>query len=113
MLREASRNLTNLNGAILKAKETASERLSKEYTRTLSGLPLAQINADTIRPQAGHVFTGGDEIPSAPVLPSDVLEEAVPESIRKAEEFSQFLEKLVSFGVFSAKKSICGNCGST
>lgn len=91
--------MTQLRSAISGAKQAARERLRQEYTRILSGLPLAQSNAQHARGNAseGHLFVGGEEIALAPVLPNDVLREAVPESIRKAEAFIEFLTKLVSF----------------
>lgn len=98
-LRAASQNVTQLRSAISGAKRAAKERLRQEYTRILSGLPLAEVNAQHARGGAtdGHLFAGGEEIALAPVLPNDVLREAVPESIRKAEAFVEFLNKLVSF----------------
>ncbi|KAI0565199.1 DNA helicase [Gracilaria domingensis] len=96
-IRRALRNITQLNSAIYRAKESAVERLKGEYHRLASGLPLAELNAEAIRPEEGHVFAGGEEIPAAPVLPGDVLREAVPDSIRKAEEFVEFLDRLTSF----------------
>lgn len=97
LLRRASGNITQLNSAIYRAKESAAERLQKEYIRLMSGAPIAQSNATVMQPQEGRLFAGGDEIPAAPVLPTDVLQEAVPESVRKAEEFVEFLDKLVAF----------------
>lgn len=97
VLRRASQNITLLNSAVYRAKKAASERLQNEYTRILSGLPMVESNAQVMRPQRGHVFLGGEEVPTAPVLPNDVLKEAVPEAVRKAEEFLEFLGKLVAF----------------
>lgn len=99
ILRGASNNVTQLRSAITGAKRSAAERLEREYTRIVTGLPLAVSNAEHSRSGArqGGLFSGGEEIPLAPVLPNDVLKEAVPESVRKAEEFVEFLNRLVAF----------------
>lgn len=96
-IRGALRNITQLNSVIYRAKEAAEERLRGEYHRLVSGIPIAELNAAANHPHNGHVFSGGEEIPAAPVLPNDILKEAVPDSIRKAEEFVQFLDKLTRF----------------
>lgn len=97
LLRRAGRNITQLNSAITRAKDSASERLEREYRRIVEGLPLHQSNALLMRPDQGHAFAGGDEVPAAPVLPTDVVQEAVPESIQKAEEFVGLLDKVITF----------------
>lgn len=91
--------MTQLRSAVTGAKRSAVERLEQEYARIASGLPLAETNAQHSRSGArnGGLFTGGEEVPMAPVLPNDMLREAVPESVRKAEEFVDFLQRLVTF----------------
>lgn len=97
ILRGAAQNVTQLNSSIYRAKKDSAERLRNEYTRIVSGLPIAATNIEMGRARQGRVFANGEEVPHAPVLPNDIVKEAVPDSIRKAESFLSFLEKLVSF----------------
>lgn len=94
-LSAAARNITQLNSAIYGRKRAATDRLNEEYTRILSGLPAASLALAQRQPPSGHLFVGGEELPAAPVLPDDILEESVPEAVRKAEQFVAFLGKLV------------------
>lgn len=96
MLDAAHQNVLQLNSFIYRAKDDAQQRLHKEYTTILSGIPLHQSNINRTQAQTGRLFRSGDQFPAAPVLPSDLLMEAVPETIRKAEQFVELLAKLVS-----------------
>lgn len=96
-LRGASENITQLNSSISRSKKESTERLKWEYARILSGVPIADSIAQVSQPPQGRLFVNGNEPPGAPVLPNDVLKEAVPEAVRKAEQFVEFLNKLVLF----------------
>lgn len=96
-LRSASENVTQLNSSLSKTKQDSAKRLRNEYERILSGLPIAESNAQMLQAPPGSLFGSGDDVPRAPVLPDDVLKEAVPESVRKAEQFVAFLNKLLIF----------------
>lgn len=97
VLQDAEQNICQLKSSIFKTKKESSERLQNEYTRILSGLPIAISNARIRQPSSGRVVATGDDVPMAPVLPDDVLQEAVPDAVRKAEEFVAFLDKLICF----------------
>jgi DNA excision repair protein ERCC-2 len=45
----------------------------------------------------GARLAGGEELPGAPVLPADVLQEAVPGNIRNAELFVRFMRHVVHY----------------
>lgn len=100
ILRDASNNVTQLRSAISNAKKSASERLAREYTRLVAGLPRAIANANQgegATSENSRAVIVAEDVPAPPVLPNDVLREAIPESIRKAESFVNFLNKLVMF----------------
>lgn len=77
-------------------KKEASEQFRAEYIRIVSGLPgipTIDRNSQTATQRTVSV----DDIPLASITPDDAPPEAVPEPIRKAEEFVNFLRKLISF----------------
>lgn len=85
-LDRAKSNLTSLSNKIVEMKANDSDRLQKEYEDLLNGLKQSgQIDDDTANRLA------------SPILPDDVLEEVIPGSIRKAENFLSFMHRLVSF----------------
>jgi DNA excision repair protein ERCC-2 len=84
ILDAGSRNLTALSNTVMKVKAHDAQRLQAEYSRLVAGLA-----------QSGVLPT--DRIRPDPVLPDDIVREAVPESIRKAEEFIAALRRLVDF----------------
>lgn len=87
----AVKNIGALNRAITRAKSTDERRLRAEYDRLVQGLT-AQ---GTIGGVAG--LSGGEEWLANPVIPADVLREAVPGNIRRAEHFLALLQRLVEF----------------
>ena len=95
----AGRNLTSLNRAIERAKATDERRLRAEYERLVSGMS-AQ---GTLGPLgggadgAGNAITGGEDWLANPVIPADVLREAVPGNIRRAEHFLALLQRLCQY----------------
>lgn len=102
MLRGASQNVTQLRSAISGAKREASERLEREYTRLVTGLARGGGNVaggGQARERSTRVerMLESEEVPATPVLPNDVVKEAIPDSIKRAEEFVGFLSRLVSF----------------
>ncbi|CAN0035795.1 unnamed protein product [Choristocarpus tenellus] len=65
-------------------KRSDQQRLNDEYQRLVSGL-------------AGSGVTGqfdADSLPANPALPADILQEAVPGNIRRAEHFVSFMRKV-------------------
>ena len=90
----AHKNISSLNKLISRAKATDERRLRAEYERLVSGLT-----------QSGalEAGAGGEEWLANPVIPADVLREAVPGNIRRAEHFLALLTRLVE--VLRAKLS--------
>ncbi|KAK9867834.1 hypothetical protein WJX84_011959 [Apatococcus fuscideae] len=90
----AGRNITRLRAAIDKAKATDAQRLKDEYNRLWSGLA-----------QQGHLpaqknrspLPGGEDTLANPALPQDILQEAVPGNIRRAEHFMAFLRRFIEY----------------
>jgi DNA excision repair protein ERCC-2 len=83
----ASRNITALTRRIERAKQTDARRLREEYARLVDGLA-----------QQGVLRRGGGEDAlQNPVIPDDILREAVPGNIRRAEHFVAFLRRFVEY----------------
>uniref|UniRef100_A0A8C9PT68 General transcription and DNA repair factor IIH helicase subunit XPD n=1 Tax=Spermophilus dauricus TaxID=99837 RepID=A0A8C9PT68_SPEDA len=78
-------NLETLQKTVLRIKETDEQRLRDEYRRLVEGLR----EASAARETDAHLAN--------PVLPDEVLKEAVPGSIRTAEHFLGFLRRLLEF----------------
>ncbi|XP_044527025.1 general transcription and DNA repair factor IIH helicase subunit XPD [Gracilinanus agilis] len=78
-------NLETLQRTVHKIKETDEKRLREEYRRLVEGLREASVARET------------DAHLANPVLPDEVLQEAVPGSIRTAEHFLGFLRRLLEY----------------
>uniref|UniRef100_G1TQS0 DNA 5'-3' helicase n=1 Tax=Oryctolagus cuniculus TaxID=9986 RepID=G1TQS0_RABIT len=78
-------NLETLQKTVQRIKETDEQRLRDEYRRLVEGLREASVARET------------DAHLANPVLPDEVLQEAVPGSIRTAEHFLGFLRRLLEF----------------
>ncbi len=85
ILQKCSENLETLNNQIKRLKDHDAERLNNEYKRLVDGLKEAQINRETELSLAN------------PILPKDILEEAVPGNIRKAEHFIIFMKRFLEY----------------
>jgi DNA excision repair protein ERCC-2 len=83
-LDNATRSINRLKGKIEEAKQTDARRLADEYNRLVRGLA-----------QQGAIPSSGQEWLSNPALPQDILQEAVPGNIRRAEHFMAFLRRFV------------------
>jgi DNA excision repair protein ERCC-2 len=90
MMSVASRNIAALNASIVFRRRQQHRRLTEEYQRLISGLPLT-----TILQREQQRIAGEDDALQTPVLPDDILQEAVPQDIQKAEEFVGLLKKLI------------------
>lgn len=101
---------------IIRVKEGNRERLEGEYQRLLDGI-LGDISscANIIdEPLSLFIITTGlrqtsenrstDVITANPILPDEILQEAVPGNIRKAEHFIAFLRRFVEFLTVSRKE---------
>ncbi|KAI0273627.1 DNA repair helicase [Gloeopeniophorella convolvens] len=83
MLDAASRSVNKLADQIDEIKKTDASKLQDEYAKLVEGLQEAAADEDAFM--------------SNPVLPEDLLKEAVPGNIRKAEHFVAFLKRLVEY----------------
>lgn len=92
MLDAAQQNITALSSAVVARRRQEHARLEREYARITDGLSLSAI----LRERAGS-HANEDDAFRVGVLPEDVLREAVPQSIRKAEAFISLLRKLTDF----------------
>lgn len=84
-LEGARRNLNKMRQEIEKFKATDAGRLRAEYNRLVDGLA-----------QRGNLSIS-DTWLSNPALPDDILKEAVPGNIRRAEHFLHVLRRLVQY----------------
>lgn len=84
-LRKATRGAQNLENKIAEMKENDKEKLVNEYAKLVEGLK----DADEARSE--------DAFMSNPVLPDDLLKEAVPGNIRRAEHFVAFLKRFIEY----------------
>jgi DNA excision repair protein ERCC-2 len=84
-LEASARCVASLSSKLDQMKASNSEKLQQEYSRLVDGLRLAN-NARQ-----------NEEILTNPVLPDDILQEAVPGNIRKAEHFVAFLRRFVEY----------------
>ncbi|MGH0152814.1 UNVERIFIED_CONTAM: hypothetical protein FKN15_023373 [Acipenser sinensis] len=78
-------NIETLQNTIQRIKDTDASRLQEEYRRLVEGLKEANVARET------------DVYLSNPVLPDEILQEAVPGSIRSAEHFVGFLKRLLEY----------------
>lgn len=84
-LKRASRGANKLADAVDVMKAQDSEKLRNEYEKLVEGLRQNEIARDE------ELFMAN------PVLPQDLLEEAIPGNIRKAEHFISFLKRFVEY----------------
>jgi len=84
-LRKAARGATNLEQKISQMKDTDAEKLQNEYAKLVEGLR----EADEARDEGAFM--------SNPALPDDLLKEAVPGNIRRAEHFTAFLKRFIEY----------------
>ncbi|KAB8237332.1 hypothetical protein ETB97_003964 [Aspergillus alliaceus] len=84
-LRKATRGANNLERKINEMKSSDAEKLQNEYSKLVEGLREAE--------QAREE----DQFISNPVLPDDLLTEAVPGNIRRAEHFVSFLKRFIEY----------------
>jgi len=84
-LKKAGESVTNLDREIERIKATDEQKLQDEYARLVEGLA----EADVAR--------GEDSFMQNPILPDDILKEAVPGNIRRAEHFTAFLHRFIEY----------------
>jgi len=86
-LDNAGRSITSLNNRIERAKQVDERRLRQEYERLVNGLAQQGVLARG----------GGEDALMNPVIPADILREAVPGNIRRAEHFVAVLRRFVEY----------------
>ncbi|OWZ12394.1 TFIIH basal transcription factor complex helicase subunit [Phytophthora megakarya] len=99
-LDRASRNLTTLSSQVNKLKQADKTRLDAEYRRLVDGLRSSNaIVAPTYTDATTNnaIDTSNDILIANPVLPDDVLDEAIPGNIRRAEHFVAFMRRLIEY----------------
>ncbi|KAJ9199291.1 hypothetical protein DTO164E3_4603 [Paecilomyces variotii] len=84
-LRKATKGASNLERKIQEMKSTDAEKLQNEYSKLVEGLREAEEARDE------------DQFMANPVLPDDLLKEAVPGNIRRAEHFVAFLKRFIEY----------------
>ncbi|KIV95003.1 DNA repair helicase rad15, variant [Exophiala mesophila] len=84
-LRKATRGANNLERKIEEMKSSDEEKLQSEYQKLVEGLR----DADEARAE--------DAFMANPTLPDDLLKEAVPGNIRRAEHFVAFLKRFIEY----------------
>lgn len=84
-LRKATRGAQNLEKKINEMRETDQKQLENEYQKLVQGLR----EADEARQE--------DAFMANPTLPEDLLKEAVPGNIRRAEHFVAFLKRFIEY----------------
>ncbi|KAI9159256.1 TFIIH/NER complex ATP-dependent 5'-3' DNA helicase subunit [Blastocladiella emersonii ATCC 22665] len=85
VLDSSSACIAQLSDRIQHIKQTDAEKLRNEYDRLVEGLRQTASARDT------------NEVLGNPVLPDNILNEAVPGNIRKAEHFVAFLRRFVEY----------------
>ncbi|KAH9874086.1 DNA-dependent ATPase of the nucleotide excision repair factor 4 complex [Plenodomus lingam] len=85
VLRKATKGVNNLDRKITEMKSTDAEKLQNEYAKLVDGLR----SADEARSEEAFMAN--------PVLPDDLLTEAVPGNIRRAEHFVAFLKRFIEY----------------
>ncbi|CAK9004537.1 unnamed protein product [Durusdinium trenchii] len=85
-LDQSSGNLTRLGNEIERVKKEDASRLQEEYKRLVQGLR-----------QAGQIDEAMADQLQSPVLPEDLVSEAIPGNIRRAEHFIALLRRIVNF----------------
>ncbi|CAO1631786.1 unnamed protein product [Sympodiomycopsis kandeliae] len=85
MLDSAYRSVDQLAQRVSEVKETDAQKLQDEYTRLVEGLQQSADERET------------ETFMTNPVLPDDLLSEAVPGNIRRAEHFVAFLKRFVEY----------------
>ncbi|KAF6765199.1 hypothetical protein DFP72DRAFT_870412 [Ephemerocybe angulata] len=84
MLDSASRSIVKLGDRIDEIKTTDAAKLQDEYAKLVEGLQEPDIDDE-------------DVVMGNPTLPDDLLNEAIPGNIRKAEHFVAFLKRFVEY----------------
>ncbi|KAH6677062.1 DNA repair helicase RAD3 [Verticillium dahliae] len=91
-LRKAARGAQNLDRKIAEMKQTDQEQLQNEYLKLVEGLR----DAGEAR-QEDAFMANPARLTNGKALPDDLLNEAVPGNIRRAEHFVAFLKRFIEY----------------
>ncbi|GME74773.1 unnamed protein product [Ambrosiozyma monospora] len=86
VLKRASKGANALNEKVKEVKQVDSKRLQDEYEKLVQGLRESDVDNEN-----EELFMAN------PILSGDVLDEAIPGSIRRAEHFISFLKRLIEY----------------
>jgi len=105
-LRKATRGAHNLERRVAELKDTDQEKLRNEYEKLVEGLRGAEESRreDAFMANPGMDFSiriffsqGASKLTREVALPDDLLQEAVPGNIRRAEHFVAFLKRFIEY----------------
>ena len=98
-LRKASRGANNLERKISDLKESDAQKLQDEYQKLVEGLREADEarNEEAFMANPGSYLEKADTALTIAALPDDLLKEAVPGNIRRAEHFVSFLKRFIEY----------------
>jgi DNA excision repair protein ERCC-2 len=85
VLRKATKGVNNLDRKITEMKTSDATKLQNEYAKLVEGL------------RAADEARNEDAFMANPALPDDLLTEAVPGNIRRAEHFVAFLKRFIEY----------------
>eukprot|EP00916_Digyalum_oweni_P004076 GHVL01007246.1.p1 GENE.GHVL01007246.1~~GHVL01007246.1.p1 ORF type:complete len:581 (-),score=112.10 GHVL01007246.1:142-1836(-) len=85
-LERASGNLHKLSDKVKEAKEADQQKLEEEYKTLLDGLQ-----------KEGQIDALTAENMGSPILPTEILEQSIPGSIRRAEHFISLLRRFIVY----------------
>ena len=103
VLGAAAGNLTRLRRQVQRVRETDQQKLQDEYAKLVRGLNEdededdATTTATKTRGVLDRRLVDRNEYVAAPVLPEDVLNEALPGNVRRAEHFLAFMTGILQF----------------
>lgn len=86
--------------SLSRIKKTDASKLQDEYAKLVEGLQETAPDEDTFMSNPGQDGTpsmAAVQLSYRIVLPEDLLKEAIPGNIRKAEHFVAFLKRLVEY----------------
>lgn len=100
-LRKATRGANNLEQSITDMKSTDADKLQNEYNKLVEGLR----ETGEARDEDAFMSNPGDtrhanlqpSTDTTAALPDDLLKEAVPGNIRRAEHFISFLKRFIEY----------------
>ena len=101
-LRRATRGAQNLENKIVEMKDNDADKLKDEYSKLVEGLR----DADEAREEDAFMSNPGQPLlriihnvitEDSIALPDDLLKEAVPGNIRRAEHFVAFLRRFIEY----------------